>query len=225
MSNHGIPRRNFLKGVAAGAAILPALSPALLAQDKLRDYRGPNVVIVRFGGGVRRRETIDPGQTYAPFLCHDLAKRGTLFNNMEIEQLEGVETSHGQGTLYIVTASMTATRTCAASSSANVSKRRCPPSSNICRKQFNVPEHQTLIVNGEDRTNEEFYTFSNHHLFGCELPLQRAQPLPLQDLPAPPQHRTRQMDRQRTREQEKGSRETRKPSIFATRKRTARAPS
>ena len=47
MSNHGIPRRNFLKGVAASAAIFPALSPALLAQEKLRDYRGPNVVHMR----------------------------------------------------------------------------------------------------------------------------------------------------------------------------------
>jgi hypothetical protein len=34
------------------------------------------------------------------------------------------------------------------------------------RKSFDVPEHQTLIVNGEDRSNEEFYTFSNHHLYG-----------------------------------------------------------
>jgi hypothetical protein len=29
-----------------------------------------------------------------------------------------------------------------------------------------VPEHQTLIINGEDRIDEEFYTFSNHHLYG-----------------------------------------------------------
>jgi hypothetical protein len=29
-----------------------------------------------------------------------------------------------------------------------------------------VPEQQTLIVNSEDRGDEEFYNFSNHHLFG-----------------------------------------------------------
>ena len=34
------------------------------------------------------------------------------------------------------------------------------------RRHYDVPEHQALIVNGEDRINEEFYTFSNHHLFG-----------------------------------------------------------
>jgi hypothetical protein len=34
------------------------------------------------------------------------------------------------------------------------------------RKKYDVPEHQAIIVNGEDRIDEEFYTFSNHHLFG-----------------------------------------------------------
>src|SRR5205823_5946862 len=34
------------------------------------------------------------------------------------------------------------------------------------RKHYDVPEHQTVIVNGEDRIDEEFYSFSNHHLFG-----------------------------------------------------------
>jgi hypothetical protein len=37
------------------------------------------------------------------------------------------------------------------------------------RKTYNIPEHQTLIINGEDRINEEFYTFSNHHLFGVRF--------------------------------------------------------
>ena len=37
------------------------------------------------------------------------------------------------------------------------------------RESFNVPEHQALIVNGEDRTDEEFYSFSNHHLFGANF--------------------------------------------------------
>ena len=37
------------------------------------------------------------------------------------------------------------------------------------RKAYAVPEHQTLIINGEDRTQEEFYSFSNHHLFGANF--------------------------------------------------------
>lgn len=36
------------------------------------------------------------------------------------------------------------------------------------RKEYAIPEHETLIINSEDRTDEEFYSFSNHHLFGVE---------------------------------------------------------
>lgn len=166
MSYHGIPRRKFLKGMAVGAALFPTLGPSLAARERLRDYRGPNVVIVRFGGGVRRRETIDADHTYAPYLCHDLTKRGTLFKNMEIEQLEGVETSHGQGTLYIVTGKYDRYKDVQGQFLGERFEAKVPTVFEYLRKEFNVPEHQTLIVNGEDRTNEEFYTFSNHHSFG-----------------------------------------------------------
>src|SRR5471032_3096338 len=46
-------------------------------------YNGPNVILVRFGGGVRRRETIeDPTHTYCPFIYHELFKKqGVLFKN------------------------------------------------------------------------------------------------------------------------------------------------
>ena len=162
----GIPRRTFIKGVAAGAALFPSWSPALAAEPARPDYRGPNVVIVRFGGGVRRRETIDPDRTYAPFLSHDLTKRGTLFKNMSIAQLEGVETSHGQGTLYIVTGKYDRYKDVRGQFLGERFEAKVPTVFEYVRKQFNVPDHQTLIVNGEDRTNEEFYTFSNHHLFG-----------------------------------------------------------
>jgi len=165
MTNSGIPRRTFLKGVAAGAALLPA-APALLAESARPEYRGPNVVIVRFGGGVRRRETIDPDHTYAPFLSHELTKRGTLFKNMEIDQIEGVETSHGQGTLYIVTGKYDRYKDVRGQFLGERFEAKVPTVFEYLRKQFDVPEHQTLIVNGEDRTSEEFYTFSNHHLFG-----------------------------------------------------------
>jgi len=165
MMTNKIPRRTFLKGVAAGAALFPA-APALLAEPRQPDYRGPNVVIVRFGGGVRRRETIDPEHTYAPFLCHELTKRGTLFKNMEIDSLEGVETSHGQGTLYIVTGKYDRYKDVRGQFLGERFEAKVPTVFEYLRKHFDVPEHQTLIVNGEDRTNEEFYTFSNHHLFG-----------------------------------------------------------
>ena len=41
--------------------------------------------------------------TYAPYLRHVLAKRGTLFSDMRISSQDGVVTSHAQGTLYILT--------------------------------------------------------------------------------------------------------------------------
>ena len=34
------------------------------------------------------------------------------------------------------------------------------------RKAYTVPSHEAVLVNGEDRTDEEFYAFSNHHTFG-----------------------------------------------------------
>lgn len=144
----------------AQAPDLPAPPP------RLKPYRGPNVIIVRFGGGVRRRETIDPEQTFAPFFRHELCRRGTLFKNMEISSLEGVQTSHGQGTLYLLTGKYDQYKDVGGKFLGERFEAKVPTVFEYLRKQFDVPDHQTLIVNGEDRTNEEFYTFSNHHLFG-----------------------------------------------------------
>src|SRR5438132_6740380 len=128
MMNEPIDRRRFLYQAAAGVGALsaglsagcnenePAPKPAGAQQQPVvldeepagprLPYNGPNVILVRFGGGVRRRETIDyPESTYCPFIYHDLYQRqgGVLFPKMEIESLEGIQTSHGQGTLYILT--------------------------------------------------------------------------------------------------------------------------
>ena len=55
-----MPRRAFLKGMAAGADALASSSgvvtSGVLAGNSVTPkpaYRGPNVIIVRFGGGVR----------------------------------------------------------------------------------------------------------------------------------------------------------------------------
>src|SRR5438309_8328745 len=120
-SSMPLPRRSFLKGLlaSAGAVATPALlaraaalpDPTAVAKPP---YRGPNVIIVRFGGGARRRETIYTDTTYAPFLCHDFAKRGTLFTRMQIDSFTptvGVDTSHGQGTLTSSRANTKSTKT------------------------------------------------------------------------------------------------------------------
>src|SRR5438270_11923980 len=53
----------------------------------------PNVILIRFGGGVRRLETIlDPERTYCPFIYHDMYKKpGVLFPNVEIDSSPGIE--------------------------------------------------------------------------------------------------------------------------------------
>ena len=172
-----LPRRAFLKGALLGAGALAAGPPLLSAQPtpgvsahRKASYRGPNVIIVRFGGGARRRETIDPEHTYAPFLCHEMTKRGTLFKNMEIDSftpMKGIDTSHGQGTLYILTGKYEKFKDITNKFLGDRFESKVRTVFEYLRKTFDVPDHQTLMVNGEDRTDEEFYTFSNHHLFGA----------------------------------------------------------
>ncbi|NCF90438.1 MAG: hypothetical protein GWQ05_05695 [Verrucomicrobiaceae bacterium] len=164
MDSNRTSRRRFLQSVttaSAGALVLPRAEAA-----SLPDYRGPNVVIVRFGGGVRRRETIDPEHTYAPYLCKELTKRGTLYPNMVLDSLESVETGHGQGTLYILTGKYAKYRDVHGEVLGERFEAEIPTVFEYVRKAYNIPEHQTLIINGEDRKQEEFYSFSNHHLFG-----------------------------------------------------------
>ncbi|MBI2806555.1 MAG: twin-arginine translocation signal domain-containing protein [Planctomycetes bacterium] len=132
-------------------------------------YRGPNVILIRFGGGVRRRETIDdPERTYCPFIYHELYRRqgGVLFPNMEIESLEGIQTSHGQGTLYILTGKYDRYEDITGRFLSDRFEAKVPTLFEYFRRKYDVPAHQALIVNGEDRINEEFYTFSNHHVYG-----------------------------------------------------------
>ena len=104
---HSLHRRRFLKGVLGASTLVPGtLLGFKAAQSRRLDYQGPNLIIIRFGGGARRRESIDPQHTCSPFLCQELIPRGTLFKNMLIDSFQpprGVDTSHGQGTLYILT--------------------------------------------------------------------------------------------------------------------------
>jgi hypothetical protein len=159
-------RAGLLAG-AAGAVPGPLVADACGAvADSRPAYTGPNVVIIRFGGGARRRETIDPSHTYSPFLCHEFTKRGTLFRAMEIAADKGIETGHGQGTLNILTGKYDRYKDVKEEFLAERFEARVPTLPEYLRRACDVPEHQTLIINGEDRTDEEFYTFSNHRDFG-----------------------------------------------------------
>jgi len=169
-----LPRRDFLRrsALAGALTVTPGLASAIesapRSSDALPEYEGPNVILVRFGGGVRRRETIDGDHTYAPYFLHALAPHGTLFTNMTIDQFEGVETSHGQGTLYLLTGKYDRFRDVEGRFLGARFEAKVPTLFEYLRKTYRIAEHEALIVNGEDRTDEEFYSFSNHHLFGAQ---------------------------------------------------------
>jgi hypothetical protein len=173
-SRSAVPRRTFLKELLVGAgavASAQALSAGATAGESLAPkpaYRGPNVILVRFGGGARRRETIG-SDSYAPFLSRELAKRGTLFKNMEIAQLKGLNTSHGEGTLNIVTGKYDIYKDVESKFLGARFEPKVPTVFEYLRKSYEVPPHQTVIVNGEDRPDEEFYTFSNHFAYGIDF--------------------------------------------------------
>jgi hypothetical protein len=154
-----LDRREFTAGLAAVTAtsISARAAPA---------YRGPNVIIVRFGGGVRRRETIAPGTTFAPFLSNVLARRGVLIPSMTIAQLEGVDISHAEGTLNILTGRYRAYRDADSRLLAQHLEPTEPTIFEYLRRAFDVPAHQALLVNGEDRPQEEFFSYGVHKSHG-----------------------------------------------------------
>lgn len=174
MAPDELARREFLRqsalgmGVLGAAVALPGIATGDAVAKGLPEYCGPNVILVRFGGGVRRTETIVESNTYAPYFLKELAPRGTLYTNMAIDQIKGVETSHGQGTLYLLTGKYDKFKDVQGKFLGARFEAKVPTLFEYLRKAYNVPEHQTLIINGEDRTDEEFYSFSNHHLFGAE---------------------------------------------------------
>jgi hypothetical protein len=191
MTDQPINRRRFLSHTATGLGTLsaglavgcderpeaetpaPKERPPQRSSEPLvrRPYAGPNVVLIRFGGGVRRLETIQSAETtYCPFVYHELfQERGILFKNVEIEARQGIETSHGQGTLYLLTGKYAHYEDITHKPFADRFEAEVPTIFEYFRKAYDVPEHQALIINGEDRINEEFYTFSNHHLFGAHF--------------------------------------------------------
>lgn len=157
-------RRSFTLGSLGLAASLATPHP-VLAQAA---YTGPNVILVRFGGGVRRAETIDEASTWAPYLRHVLAPRGAFIPDLRIDRLEGVNTSHAEGTLNLLTGRYLAYRELS-----EVLNDRLEPTEptlfEYLRRSFDIPSHQVLLVNGEDRPQEEFFTFGAGDHFGVEF--------------------------------------------------------
>lgn len=181
MNTPRLNRRHFLATSAlAGASVLAGSGP-VAANDSSAitrarpDYRGPRVILIRWGGGARRRESLDPQHTCAPYLTHELTRRGVLYSKMEIDQFHDYQTSHGEGTLYLLTGKYERFRDIGETQPERGNKflgarfeAKVPTLFEYLRESFQVPAHQALLINGEDRGDEEFYNFSNHHLFGVD---------------------------------------------------------
>ena len=143
-----------------------ARSNASPSDQSQPDYQGPNIVLIRFGGGCRRREAIETGaSTFAPFLYHQLIPQGTLFENVFIST-DAKDTGHGQGTLNILVGRYDQYEDVSNGFLQERFEAQAATLFEYLRSAYSIPTHQALIINGEDRTQEEFYTFSNHHLFG-----------------------------------------------------------
>lgn len=150
-------------GQAAAPVAAPFVGPRLLYPDNK-----PRVILIRFGGGVRRQETIAAAEsTYCPFIYHELyQRRGILLNNVEIENDPKIVTSHGEGTLYLLTGKYEAVHDVTNRFLGNRYVPQVPTITEYLRRAWDVAEHEALIINGEDRIDEDFFTYSNCPHFG-----------------------------------------------------------
>jgi len=147
----------------AAASLLP---PRAFAQAPRRPYQGPNVIIIRYGGGVRRRETIESQYSYSPHLAKVLLPQGTLFPLMRIEAREGIVTSHAQGTLNILTGRYDRYENISRHFGQEAFEAKAPTLFEYLRATYDVPAHQTLIVNGENRPDEDILVYSTDPHYG-----------------------------------------------------------
>lgn len=150
-----IDRRAFNAGMAATIAGAAMSGPTDMARAAPA-YGGPNVIIMRFGGGVRRAETIGDTGTYAPYLRHRLARRGILIPDMRIAQIDGAATSHAEGTINIVTGRYLAYRDRGSKFLVDRLEPTQPTLFEYFRDAFAVAPHEALLINGEDRPQEEY---------------------------------------------------------------------
>jgi hypothetical protein len=158
--------RRDLARATLGLAAATLLPQNALAQAPRRSYQGPNVVIIRYGGGVRRRETINPQYSYSPYFSKTLVPQGTLFPLMRIEAREGIVTSHAQGTLNILTGRYDRYENIAPRFGQEAFEAKAPTLFEYLRATYDVPTHQALIVNGENRPDEDILVYSTDPHYG-----------------------------------------------------------
>ena len=169
-----LTRRDFSKMLLSttvfmgSSMLLPETSFAGIANNRgSKNYKGPNVIIVRYGGGVRRRETIDIDHTYSPFMMNVLAPQATLYNNMEIANIKDHETSHEQGTMNILTGQYKAYSNFS-EGIGGILQPTIPTLFEYFRKTYDVDVHETLIINGENGAENEPMKYGTHKAYGAD---------------------------------------------------------
>lgn len=159
-----LTRRTFNASVGAGLAASALPGPVYSAS-----YRGPNVVLIRFGGGVRRFETIDLQGTFAPYTRKVLAARGVLIPDLRIDTLAGGDTSHAEGTLNLLTGRYKAYRDAGSQFLMDRLEPTEPTLFEYLRRGYAIPSHEAILINGEDRPQEEFFTYGIHGHYGIDF--------------------------------------------------------
>jgi hypothetical protein len=162
----GFDRRSIIKSIAASSALAATPLSVRNGYAQARPYEGPNVIVVRFGGGVRRRETINIDHTFSPYFAKVMAPKGALFRNVMIDGGGQTVTSHAQGTLFILTGRYDEYKEVGDRFLGERFEPNAPTLFEYLRKSYAVPEHQALIINGEDRGDEDFLTFSTNNHYG-----------------------------------------------------------
>jgi hypothetical protein len=156
-----LDRRSLIAGLAATLG-LSATSWADAPASTVR-----NVVLVRFGGGVRRQESIVPETSRSPYLLQGLLPQGTLFSDMVMDPGDTeIQTSHGQGTLYLLTGRYYDYNGEQGTPLAGETFVSPFPTLLELLRAEGVPRSQVVFVNGENRPQEEHYALSQHPDFG-----------------------------------------------------------
>lgn len=155
-------RRQLLVSIAASLGLAPTAFASAPARAASR------VVLVRYGGGVRRRESIQAATSWSPYLVHDLLPQGTLFRNMEMGTGKEIQTSHGQGTLFLLTGRYYNYKQEQGTVLGEHFVSPFPTLLELMRAQGAAP-HEVVVLNGENRPQEEHFTFSQHPDYGEEF--------------------------------------------------------
>ena len=98
-----------------------------------------------------------------------LAERGVLIPDLRIDRLEGGNTSHAEGTLNLLTGRYQAYRDAGSSFFQDRLEPTEPTLFEYLRRTYDIPAHQALLINGEDRPQEEFFTYGIHGHYGIDF--------------------------------------------------------